>query len=73
MKIVYLGEEKPIFKIISHQNVFDSYKVFNKSEQKFPFQGICSNLNASKFNSKELNESLKKFSDQIGKVKDECF
>ena len=71
MKIVYLGEEKPIFKIISHQNVFDSYKVFNKSEQKFPFQGICSNLNASKFNSKELNESLKKFSDQIGKVKDE--
>ena len=71
MKIAYLGEANPIFRIISNQNVFDSFKIFNESSEKFPFHGICSNLNASQFNSKELNENLKKFSDQIGKIKEE--
>ena len=71
MNVFYSGENKPLFYIFSQQNVFDSFKIFNKSQIKFPFFEICSNLNVSLFRSKELNENLMKFSDKIGKIKSE--
>ena len=67
----YMGESNPIYQLFSHLNVFESSEIFQNSFEKFPMSRICNNVDLPNYHSKELNESLAKFSDNFGYIKDE--